>query len=247
MLGIVKKICAITGIKMSVIEYERLSPLVIGEDALCSYKNIQKGDCVIGFSRAVLYDIKAKIEKVNRDLKCCIIYGSLPPATRKEQARLFNSDSSGYDVLVASDAVGMGLNLSIRRVILSTMTKFDGNSKRQLFPSEIKQIGGRAGRFGSLFENGEVITFHEGDMQRLRTAFTSKDAQIKKAGLSPSKEQLEVFGIMVDLKVNQAELIGFWSNYLGESWETESPLNDEVQSILTVGTRQTLFASLTLP
>ena len=245
MLGIVKKICAITGNEMSVLEYERLSPLVIGENALCSYKNVRKGDCVIGFSRAILYDIKAKIEKVNRNIKCCIIYGNLPPTTRKEQAKLFNSDSSGYDVLVASDAVGMGLNLSIRRVILSTLTKFDGNSRRQLFSSEIKQIGGRAGRFSSLFENGEVITYHERDMQRLRSAITSKDALIKSAGLSPSKEQLEIFGIMVDLAVTQSELTGFWGNYLGEYWGSESLRTDAMESVLTVGRSLFPFESLT--
>ena len=242
MLDIVKKICAITGNEMDIQVYQRLSPLIIGENALSSYKNIQKGDCVIGFSRAILYDIKTQIEKANRNLKCCIIYGNLPPATRKEQARLFNSDSSGYDVLVASDAVGMGLNLSIRRIILSTLTKFDGNTRRQLFSSEIKQIGGRAGRFTSLFEKGEVITYHERDMQRLRTAFISKDTLIKKAGLSPSKEQLEIFGIMVDLKVTQSELIGFWGNYLGEYWGMDTPHNEETQAILTAGTLRNLFA-----
>ena len=236
MLDIVQRICTITGNDMSILRYERLSPLSVGEHALGDYRNIQKGDCVIGFSRSVLYDIKAKIEKANRHLKCCIIYGGLPPATRKEQAKLFNSGSSGYDVLVASDAVGMGLNLSIRRIILSTLRKFDGKSRRDLYSSEIKQIGGRAGRFNSSFEDGEVITYSAQDMHRLQSAISSTDEVVKKAGLTPTKEQLEIFGIVVDLKLKQSELIGFWGNILSEDWDVDGTQNEVIQSTLTVGT-----------
>lgn len=50
----------------------------------------------------------------------------------------------------------MGLNLNIRRVVFSTVRKFDGTEKRQLTDSEIKQIAGRAGRFGSIYPEGEV-------------------------------------------------------------------------------------------
>lgn len=55
---------------------------------------------------------------------CCLlqIYGALPPETRRRQANLFNDPNSGYDVLVASDAVGLGLNLNIRRVVRAPST-----------------------------------------------------------------------------------------------------------------------------
>jgi ATP-dependent RNA helicase SUPV3L1/SUV3 len=55
---------------------------------------------------------------------------------------MFNDASSDFDVLVASDAIGMGLNLNISRIIFSTMKKFDGIEKRDLTISEIKQIAG---------------------------------------------------------------------------------------------------------
>lgn len=58
------------------------------------------------------------------------------------QATRFNDESSEFDVLVASDAIGMGLNLNISRIIFSTMTKFDGIEERELTVSEIKQIAG---------------------------------------------------------------------------------------------------------
>lgn len=60
------------------------------------------------------------------------ISGGLPPEARKAQALLFSTPDSGYDVLVASDAIGMGLNLSIKRIVFSTVQKFDGRTKRFL-------------------------------------------------------------------------------------------------------------------
>lgn len=54
-----------------------------------------------------------------------MVYGQLPPETRSAQARLFNNPSSGLDVLVASDAVGMGLNLNIKRVVFHSLLKFN--------------------------------------------------------------------------------------------------------------------------
>lgn len=87
------------------------------------------------------------------------MYGNLPPETRVGQAALFNDPKSPYDVLVASDAIGMGLNLNIARVIFSTLWKFDGVERRLLTNSEIKQIAGRAGRYRSLFPTGEVSAY----------------------------------------------------------------------------------------
>lgn len=182
MLDIVHKLCAKTGNTVTAIHYERKSPLTVGGDALRNYAHVRKGDCIIGFSRSVLYDIKAQVERQNKHLKCCIIYGNLPPATRKEQAKLFNADASGYDVLVASDAVGMGLNLSIQRIVFSALEKFDGKERRPLFSSEIKQIGGRAGRYNSKFEEGEVICYSARDMLRLQMAMDKPDKAVKKAG-----------------------------------------------------------------
>ena len=49
--------------------------------------------------------------------RCCVIYGALPPETRRQQATLFNDQDNEFDVLVAGDAVGMGLNLNIRRFV----------------------------------------------------------------------------------------------------------------------------------
>ena len=103
-----------------------------------------RGDCVVAFSKKRILDLKLKIEK-DTNLKVAVVYGSLPPETRIQQANLFNSGA--YDVLVASDAVGMGLNLSIERVIFTTYMKYNGQEMVELSSSNIKQIGGRSGRF----------------------------------------------------------------------------------------------------
>ena len=61
-----------------------------------------------------------------------LIYGPLPLENRTAQAGRFNNPDSGYDVLVASDAIGMGLNLSIKRIIFNSMFKFDGAAPHRL-------------------------------------------------------------------------------------------------------------------
>ena len=73
-----------------------------------------------------------------------MVYGALPPEMRRTQARLFNDPDSGYDVLVASDAVGMGLNLNIRRIIFHTLSKVENGVRVPISTSQIKQIGGEA-------------------------------------------------------------------------------------------------------
>ena len=94
------------------------------------------------------------------------IYGAMPPEVRRREAERFASGES--HVLVATDAIGMGLNLPIRRVIFSTMTKFDGQADRPLAESEVHQIAGRAGRFG-IHEEGFVGVLKDAEPNALRT------------------------------------------------------------------------------
>ncbi|KAH8074988.1 hypothetical protein JL721_970 [Aureococcus anophagefferens] len=93
---------------------------------LGGWAGVKKGDCVVTFSRDDIHRVRREIETANEDMKCCVVYGQLPPETRAQQARLFNDEASGYDVLVASDAVGMGLNLNIGRVLFRQILKYSG-------------------------------------------------------------------------------------------------------------------------
>ena len=100
-----------TGDEFIVNRYNRLTPLIVAEESLGGdLKKIQKGDCVVTFSRSSIFALKKQVE-AQSGLKCAVAYGRLPPEIRSEQAALFNEPSSNYDVLIGSDAVGMGLNL----------------------------------------------------------------------------------------------------------------------------------------
>lgn len=77
-------------------------------------------------------------------LKWLILLATLNLLSSLElQATMFNDTTSEFDVLVASDAIGMGLNLNISRIIFSAMEKFDGFEMRELSIPEIKQIAGK--------------------------------------------------------------------------------------------------------
>ena len=110
-VDLIKKLAASVGDVVKVRQYNRLGPLEMMESSFGGdLEKIEKGDCVVTFSRRNIFAMKREIE-TKRGIRCAVIYGGLPPETRTLQARLFNDPDSGYDVLVASDAVGMGLNL----------------------------------------------------------------------------------------------------------------------------------------
>jgi len=110
---IIKKLAASVGDKLTIHRYKRLGPLEVEATSLNGdLKKIQKGDCVVTFSRRNIFALKRSIEE-RTGRHCAVVYGSLPPETRSTQARLFNDENNDYDVLVASDAVGMGLNLCV--------------------------------------------------------------------------------------------------------------------------------------
>ncbi|KUI56877.1 ATP-dependent RNA helicase SUPV3L1, mitochondrial [Cytospora mali] len=155
---LIQAICAKLGDEVIVHTYKRLSGLQPTQESLGGrFENLRKGDAVVSFSRVNLHEIKAGIEKVTGK-KCAIVYGSLPPESRAQQAALFNDPNNDYDYLAASDAIGMGLNLEIKRVVFETVTKHDGTKMRTLTLPELKQIGGRAGRYKTAAQANQDAT-----------------------------------------------------------------------------------------
>ena len=125
-MGLVAAIAADCGDAFEVRTYRRFRPLRLDTAGLPNgLADVQPGDCVVAFSRADIYAARARLEAAT-GLRAAVIYGALPPETRRAQARLFNEPGGGADVLVASDAVGMGLNLNIRRVVFAGLTKPTG-------------------------------------------------------------------------------------------------------------------------
>lgn len=110
-LPLVRDLVASIGDKLEVHTYSRLSPLRTMSTSLHgNLENLQKGDCVVVFSRVRIHAMKARIELLT-GRRVAIVYGGLPPEVRSQQASLFNDPNNDYDYLVASDAIGMGLNL----------------------------------------------------------------------------------------------------------------------------------------
>ena len=107
------------------------------------------GDAVVAFSRRDVLLLRDQIAAAGHPVS--VIYGALPPEVRRREAERFAGGEA--HILVATDAIGMGLNLPIRRVLFSTLEKFDGEADRPLTASEVHQIAGRAGRYG-LHEEG---------------------------------------------------------------------------------------------
>jgi ATP-dependent RNA helicase SUPV3L1/SUV3 len=185
------------GESFEVVRYDRMTPLNIEKSSLKgSVQAIQDRDCIVVFNRKDIYKVKRWVETLTKK-KCCVIYGSLPPQTRAEQAQLYADKDSGYTVLVASDAIGMGLNLDIRRIVFYQMKKFTREKSRiaRLEPPLVRQIAGRAGRRG-FHEVGHVTTFTADDLSFMHSCITQAAdtiPDIQRAGLYPEYEQLEQF------------------------------------------------------
>lgn len=210
---LIQALCQYTGDECIVHRYERLSPLTPMEKSLRGgFRNLEKGDAVVAFSRLGIHSLKRTIEK-ETGRRCAIVYGSLPPETRAQQAALFNDPDNDYDFLAASDAIGMGLNLEIRRVIFESTHKRNKYNYRSLSISEIKQIGGRAGRFrtaaqavkagadedstpptkSSKGQMGYVTALDDADLALIHDAFSDEAPSIQSAGIQVPPSVLERF------------------------------------------------------
>ena len=134
---------------LQIVRFERKAPLLL-LDRPTSLKKLQPSTAIVAFSRK---DVLALKEQLSSRYDVSVVYGNLSPEVRREEARRFREGVS--QILVATDAIAMGLNLPIRTILFARDSKFDGQSRRMLTPSEIRQIAGRAGRYG-LHEEGLV-------------------------------------------------------------------------------------------
>ncbi|KAI9327186.1 P-loop containing nucleoside triphosphate hydrolase protein [Zopfochytrium polystomum] len=253
-VDLVKRICETTGDSVEVRTYKRLSGLEVRENGFHGqFSKLKMGDCLVAFTRRNIFMLR-KIVEEKTQIRCAVVYGNLPPEVRAEQARLFNDQANtGYGILVASDAIGMGLNLNIRRVIFSTMEKFNGQAIVPLTDSQIKQIGGRAGRFGTKFEIGEVTTLVNKDTPRLKQAMAKKFTDsLRSAGLHPTLEQMELFerelpGLTFAELLDKFEILASVNNeYFLCNLETQKQVADLIQSVaLSLQDRYTFISAPT--
>ena len=196
------------------IDRKRLSNLTYSGHRKIS--RIERKSVIIAFSAEEVYAIAELIRRQKGG--AAIVMGSLSPKTRNSQVSLYQSGDVDY--LVATDAIGMGINMDLNNVYFSNLKKFDGKKLRRLKLSEISQIAGRAGRylndgtFGitgdcgeisaeeiDLLENHKIDEIHTIFWRNPKLNFKSGDSLIKSLEERPNKSWLKKISECEDEKV----------------------------------------------
>ena len=186
-LHIIIKLIDYCGDSYEVVEHERKVPLVVQRGSFDFPQSVEEKDALVVFSKKSVVAVASELQK--RDIKSSIIYGALPYEVRqKEMQRFLDGETQ---VVVATDAIGMGLNLPVRRIVFLESKKFDGISTRPLLNEEIQQIAGRAGRFG-IYNKGYVSSSYE--RKRIRAALHTTVPDLKSAILPFPESLLELEG-----------------------------------------------------
>ena len=218
---------------------ERLTPLIVEPESLCGkhYRKqklkpkLQKGDAIIAFSRKDVLTLSARFRQWG--FSVASIYGALSPEVRRTESKRFCNNEA--DVLVATDAIGMGLNLTIRRVIFSATHKFDGVASRLLNATEVRQIAGRAGRFG-IYPNGYVSVLEDDELIHIEHMLTTDDrSDLTKLPISVSFGDVEKLGHQLHTR-KIAEVLTYMHErqQLNDKLFVSAPLSTQILQALLV-------------
>lgn len=162
---VLREIAGRLGEPFSVERTERLAPLMVADEPLDPDKRVEEGTAFISFSRRDVLSWKQTLGAS----ECAAVYGALSPEVRREEARRFVAGEAR--IVSATDAIGMGLNLPVKTIVFTTLNKWDGEKEVVLSDSSIRQIGGRAGRFG-MHEAGIVTALNRRDLDYIREAMS---------------------------------------------------------------------------
>jgi hypothetical protein len=195
---LIKKMTSELGVDITVETYKRLTPLEVSH-APWALSSLPPKTILVAFSRQTVLALKTKLEKeYHRSVS--VVYGNLPPEVRLKQAERFVNGET--EICVATDAIGMGLNLPADNVCFFEVEKFDGVNVRELNVNEIRQIGGRAGRFG-LSDKGLIGALSKQDLSFIREAVNSPYEEIETAYINPTPESIALFSGALYEKLNQ--------------------------------------------
>jgi ATP-dependent RNA helicase SUPV3L1/SUV3 len=168
-----KRLAAMLGEPLEIRRFRRKAPLELLKRPV-HLGALEAGDAVVVFSRRQAHDLRQALGRLGR--RTAMIYGSLSPQVRRTEAARFNSGEA--EILIATDAIGMGLNLNIRRILFGALKKFTGVTAGWLEPEAMRQIAGRAGRYGK-HEVGEVgVLLGVEGFDRLATALRQAPAPL---------------------------------------------------------------------
>jgi ATP-dependent RNA helicase SUPV3L1/SUV3 len=200
-----KTLCDLCEDRLVIKRTKRLSPVDVARHSV-TLKNLEPGSMLVAFSRRTVLDLKAMLEMTGKTVS--VVYGALSPEVRREQARRFREGEA--DIMVATDAVGMGLNLPAHTLCFYTDEKFDGIQVRQLNVQEVKQIGGRAGRFGH-HDEGVITALEPHVLKSIKRLFNSPDKAISLSQFQvrPSIDHLKAISELM----NEPSLLRAWLTF----------------------------------
>ncbi len=178
--------------------YVRKTELICEDVPFVFPDDVQNGDALIVFSKKSVLDVAGRLEE--QKINASVIYGSLPPEIRRRQMHLFNKGKT--KVVVATDAIGMGLNLPVKRIVFLQAEKYDGVSRRPLLVSEVKQIAGRAGRFG-IYDMGYVNAMGSEELSYIRECYEAEEEPVSQVNLGFPQ-------ILLDIEAPMDELLKIW-------------------------------------
>lgn len=166
-LALVQRLTEHTGESLELISLKRLSPIEVLEKPVL-IPDLEPSTALIVFSRRDVLSLAAHIRE-NTKHNVAVIYGALSPEVRREQARMFREGEA--PILVATDAIGMGLNLPIRTLLFTTLDKWNGKTTERLSLPLFHQIAGRAGRYG-LHEQGFIGALDPSTLRKVSTLWS---------------------------------------------------------------------------
>jgi len=191
------------GEELEIVEFERKNQLTL-LDGHTDVKDVEEGTAIIAFSRKDVLRLK---QQFSHYFSVSVVYGNLSPEVRREEARRFRSGET--QILIATDAIAMGMNLPIKTVLFSKAEKFDGITQRNLLPSEIHQISGRAGRYG-LHEEGLVGALSSDVLQIVKKGFYKEAKTITiPFRVNANLEHIKLVGNILE-ENNLSEILNFF-------------------------------------
>ena len=166
---------------------KRKGPLSVEPTAVRKLSNLRRGDAVICFSRREVLMWRDMVTELG--LSVATVYGNLSPEVRRAQAQRFRDGLA--DVVVGTDAIAMGLNMPIERIVLTTSVKYNGYEEEEIPAALARQIAGRAGRFG-VHEEGLVAGYDNETHDVIRSLLREKPVPLKTTGfaVAPTLEHL---------------------------------------------------------
>ncbi|MCC2972855.1 helicase-related protein [Massilia sp. IC2-476] len=166
---------------------KRMAPLAMEPSPVRKLGNLRRGDAVIAFSRRDVLMWRDMITE--KGLSVATVYGNLSPEVRRAQAERFREGQA--DIVVGTDALAMGLNMPIARIVMTTTVKYNGYEEEEISAALAKQIAGRAGRYG-VHEEGFVAGYDDDTHEVMRALMKEKIPPVAATGfaVAPSLEQL---------------------------------------------------------